>query len=236
MDAPADVSAATAVRRPSRGRRALRWAGWLFMLGGAAALLWATTVVLWQDPFTALYAMRAQHRLTAQYDERVRQLEPALAKPVVQQAPLNVVARRFRLATSTGQPVGKLRIPRMGLSTVVVDGTDHESLKKGPGLDRRTHMPGEGQLVYIAGHRTTYLAPFSRIDALKPGDPIELTTPYATFHYKVTGHVIVAATDVGRLKSRGYEELALQACHPRFFATERYIVYARVASVDRSTR
>ena len=62
---------------------------------------------------------------------------------------------------------------------------------------------------------------------------IRLSTPYATFLYHVTSHVIVPSTDVGRLKSRGYEELALQACNPRFFATQRYIVYARPTSVVR---
>ena len=122
----------------------------------------------------------------------------------------------------------------MGLNTIVVEGTDHNSLKKGPGIDERTHLPGEGQLVYIAGHRTTYLAPFSHIDRLRPGDPVTLSTPYATFDYRVSGHVIVPANDIGRLNSRGREELALQACHPRFFATQRYIVYAKLVRVRRA--
>jgi sortase A len=87
-------------------------------------------------------------------------------------------------------------------------------------------MPGQGELVYIAGHRTTYSAPFSHIDELKPGDRVTLRVPYATFVYRVTGHVVVAAEDVGRLRSKHREVLALQACHPRFFASQRYIVYA----------
>ena len=74
---------------------------------------------------------------------------------------------------------------------VVVDGTDEDSLKKGPGLDRRTYMPGEGQLVYIAGHRTTYLAPFAHIERMKAGDPISLEVPYGTFRYRVLKHRIV---------------------------------------------
>ena len=52
---------------------------------------------------------------------------------------------------------------------VLVDGTDESSLKKGPGRDLRSYMPGQNRLVYIAGHRTTYLAPFSHIDAIRPG-------------------------------------------------------------------
>jgi sortase A len=92
-------------------------------------------------------------------------------------------------------------------------------------------MPGEDQLVYIAGHRTTYLAPFSHIDALKTGDKITLELPYASFVYSVTRHVIVPATDLAVLRSTGTELLALQACHPRFFATHRYIVYAKPVKV-----
>ena len=71
-----------------------------------------------------------------------------------------------------------MRVPRLGLNMVVVDGTDDDSLKKGPGLDRRTYMPGEGQLIYIAGHRTTYLAPFAHIERMRAGDPITLEVPY----------------------------------------------------------
>jgi sortase A len=114
---------------------------------------------------------------------------------------------------------------------VVVTGTNESSLEKGPGWYTGTKLPGEGQLIYIAGHRTTYLAPFANIDQLKFGDPITLEMPYGTFLYRVTSHVIVPSNDVARLKSRGYEQIALQACHPRFFATHRYIVYARPVQV-----
>lgn len=92
-------------------------------------------------------------------------------------------------------------------------------------------MPGEGELVYIAGHRTTYLAPFAHIDALRRGDPITLAMPYATFVYSVTGHVIVDAHDLAVLRSHHREILALQACHPRFFATHRYIVWAKLVEI-----
>jgi sortase A len=87
-------------------------------------------------------------------------------------------------------------------------------------------MPGEGELVYVAGHRTTYGAPFAHIERLQRGDRVVLEMPYATAVYRVTGHVIVPADDLARLKSHGREIVALQACHPRFSASERYIVYA----------
>jgi sortase A len=93
-------------------------------------------------------------------------------------------------------------------------------------------MPGQNRLVYIAGHRTMYLAPFSHIDAIRPGDPITLEMPYATFRYRAVRHVIVPADDLAVLRSPRHELLALQACNPRFFATQRYIVYARLISVE----
>jgi sortase A len=87
-------------------------------------------------------------------------------------------------------------------------------------------MPGEHELVYIAGHRTTYLAPFSHIEHLRRGDLVTLTMPYGTFVYRITHHVIVPGDDLAVLKSHHREVIALQACHPRFFATHRYIAYA----------
>jgi sortase A len=92
-------------------------------------------------------------------------------------------------------------------------------------------MPGQDRLVYIAGHRTTYLAPFSHIDAIRPGDAITIEMPYATFRYRATRHRIVSSSDLSVLRSPRHEQLELQACHPRFFATHRYIVYARLVSV-----
>ena len=97
-------------------------------------------------------------------------------------------------------------------------------------------MPGEGELVYIAGHRTTYSAPFSKIDAMRPGDEVRIELPYATFVYAVRSHKIVPDDDIDRLKSGGREVVALQACHPRFFASRRYIAYAAPVRVRAATR
>jgi sortase A len=143
---------------------------------------------------------------------------------------LAAVARRYRLGLDRGDPVGRLGIPSLGLDLVVANGTDPGTLRAGPGRDLRSSAPGEGGLVYFAGHRTTYLAPFSRLDALRAGDRITLAVPYATFTYSVTHHVVVAASDLSVLRSPGSETLALQTCHPRFFASERYVVYARLVA------
>jgi sortase A len=87
-------------------------------------------------------------------------------------------------------------------------------------------MPGERELVYVAGHRTTYGAPFSDIDDLRAGDRVIVEVPYGTFEYRVTRHRIVDEHELSVLRTKHREELALQACHPRFFASHRYIVYA----------
>ncbi|HZC30132.1 MAG TPA: class E sortase, partial [Gaiellaceae bacterium] len=130
------------------------------------------------------------------------------------------------------EAIGRILIGRIGLNMVLVNGTDHESLKSGPGRDLESSMPGQNRLVYIAGHRTTYLAPFADINDIRPGDYIRLEMPYATFVYRAYMHRIVPANDLAVLRSPPHELLELQACHPRFFATHRYIVYARLAAIQ----
>ena len=141
-------------------------------------------------------------------------------------------ARRFRLASEDGDAIARLRVPRLDLSVVVVNGTSAGDLRRGPGRHTDSFMPGEGELVYVAGHRTTYGAPFSSIDDLEPGDAVSLELPYGTVEYRVTKHRIVDDNDLSVLETRGREELVLQACHPRFFASQRYLVYARPVSVE----
>jgi sortase A len=217
-------------------RRIVRVTGTLMLVSGVALLVWVLVVWRWQDPFTALYTTWKQHRLSKSYEHRAEAFEApsfkATAASGVTAAQIRAAARRYRLESTRGQAVGRLRVPRLGLNMVVVEGTDHDSLKKGPGRDRRTYMPGEGQLIYIAGHRTTYLAPFAHIERMKAGDAISLEVPYGTFRYRVFTHRIVSADDLAVLHSHGREIVELQACHPRFFASHRYIVYARLAQID----
>ncbi len=217
-----------------RARRALRLLGTVLIAAGLLALVWAFVVWRWQDPFTALYTKWKQHELRSQYDRRVSTFAPPSPGDSLAATRRNVAraAERYRASSRRGQAIGRILIPRMGLHMILVNGTDHDTLTKGPGRDQRTYMPGENRLVYIAGHRTTYLAPFSHIDALRPGDRVTLQVPYGTFVYSVTGHRIVKATDLSVLKSPRHELLELQACHPRFFATHRYIAYAKLVRVE----
>ena len=217
-------------------RRVTRITGTLLAIGGVALLVWVVVVWRWQDPFTALYTTWKQHQLSSSYDRRVKAYHRL---PVEQRASLATAtaqiraeARRYRLESMRGQAVGRIHVPRLGLNMVFVDGTDHDTLEKGPGLDRRTYMPGEGQLVYIAGHRTTYLAPFAHIERLRPGDLITLEVPYGTFTYRVFRHRIVGSSDVAVLRSHGRDVVILQACHPRFFASHRYLADARLVRIQ----
>jgi sortase A len=223
-------------------RRAQRIAGWLLIAGGALGLVWVVVVWQWQDPFTAAYTTWQQHRLKGQLDQLVARQHPLrLAVHVHSDHAARIRAEARSVADEAaalqrvarpGEAIGRIVVPRIGLNMIVVDGTDEGSLKRGPGLDPRTAMPGRNRLVYIAGHRTTYLAPFAHIDEIRPGDPIRLVMPYATFVYRAFDHRIVPATDLAMLDPVGHELLRLQACHPRFFATHRYIVEARLVSVQ----
>ena len=215
-------------------RRWVRILGTVMIVAGTLTLVWALVVWRWQDPFTALYTKYRQHQLTSQYERRVRAFHAPIATVsfAAERRSIAREARRYRLGSKRGEAIGRIRVPRMGVNMILVNGTDHDTLKKGPGRDLRTFMPGENRLVYIAGHRTTYLAPFSHIDSLRQGDRITLEVPYGTFIYTVTRHRIVKATDLSVLKSPKHELVELQACHPRFFASHRYIAYARLTRVE----
>jgi sortase A len=215
-------------------RRWVRLLGTVLVIAGVLTLVWAAVVWQWQDPFTALYTKWRQHQLTAQYEKRAEAYKAPIprASPAAEQRSIAREARRYRVASKRGEAIGRIRVPRMGVNMILVNGTDHATLKKGPGRDVRTFMPGENRLVYVAGHRTTYLAPFSHIDSLRRGDRVTLEVPYGTFIYSVTHHRIVKATDLSVLRSPKHEVVELQACHPRFFASHRYIAYARLVRVE----
>jgi sortase A len=222
-------------------KRLIHILGTLMIVAGAAMLAWAITVWQWQDPFTAYLHSRDQKALEQRFERQLQrhelvQLPTATAAPAGPSAAevrklIAKDARAWRKEAKQGEAIARLRIPRLHLSEVVVNGTDTNSLKRGPGRYLGTAMPGEGQLVYIAGHRTTYGAPFAHIDDLRRGDKVFVELPYGTIEYAVTGHRIVEDDELSVLKSKGVEQLALQACHPRFFASHRYIAYARPIGV-----
>jgi sortase A len=213
-------------------RRFTRTIGTLMIIAGIGTLAWAFAVWRWEDPFTSVYTAYEQRGLSSGLDKRFASYTPAEQNAPLGRAELAAEARQYRRESQTGVGIGRIEVPRLGLKMVLVYGTDHESLKRGPGLDPRTFFPGQNRLVYVAGHRTTYAAPFSKIDSLRRGDAIRVEMPYGTFIYTVTGSRVVGANDVSVLRSKRHEQIALQACHPRFFASHRWITYGRLTKVD----
>ena len=215
-------------------RRTLRITGTLLLTLGVLGIAWSIVVWQWQDPFTALYTHWQQGKLAHQYEHLQTEWRPpkhSTSSTAGEQTAIAGDAAAYRRDTHPGQAIGRIIIGRLGLNMVLVDGTDESSLEKGPGRDPRTFMPGQNRLVYIAGHRTTFLAPFAHINDIRTGDYIRIEVPYGTFVYRAFRHEIVPATALKMLRSPKHELLRLQACHPRFFATHRYIVEARLVRV-----
>jgi sortase A len=207
--------------------------GTVLIVAGVLTLAWAVVVWRWQDPFTALYTHIQQNRLAHRYERRVAAFRPPVTHGnlAAVEHEVAVVAGTYRRSLRRGDPVGRLKIGRIGLNMVVVQGTDSSTLEKGPGHYVGTWIPGQGHLIYIAGHRTTFLAPFAYINNIRIGDYVTFSVPYGTFTYRVFRHYIVPSDRLSVLRDHGREVLRLQACHPRFFATHRYIVDARLVSV-----
>jgi sortase A len=213
-------------------RRPLRALSTVLIISGALLLGDAGLTVAWQEPVSALYARIVQNGL----GDDLRDLE--LARPSArdlaalrslesQRTRMAFLARALRRTSDRGDAVGRIRIPRIGASFVVVYGTDAASLRKGPAIYDDSPFPGAPGTVAIAGHRTTYLAPFRRIDKLRPGDEITVEMPYGAFTYRVQQRKIVAPSAVSVVKRVGYDRLVLSACHPLYSADKRMIVFAR---------
>ncbi len=138
-----------------------------------------------------------------------------------------MLADRFAHQATDGEAIGTILIPRFDLDAVVIEGTGTSDLERGPGHYPETPFPGQPGTVAIAGHRTTYLAPFRNIDSLVAGDEITLKMPYGTFVYTVRRHEIVSPDDVGIIDPVGYNQLVITACNPLYSAAQRYAVFAK---------
>lgn len=198
---------------------------------------------IWQEPISAFLASQRQHRLAR--DLRKLEQAPLPAADLMRvsrltdpRARLREMARMLNLRTHAGQPLGRIKIARLGVDFVFVQGTADANLTEGPGHYSRTALPGLQGTVGVAGHRTTYLAPFRHIDNLRHGDVIVLTMPYGVFDYRVSGKRVVAPSDDSVLRRRNGAQLALTACTPPFSATMRLVVTAQLvtAAPQRSLR
>src|SRR6478672_3571871 len=188
-------------RGRSRSQKALRVLAIALIAAGVIALVDAGVTLVWQEPFSALYARLRQDDLSG----ALTKVEHATPTAGEQRALVDLADVRRRVAflagtlegrVREGSAVGRIRIPRIGASFVVVKGTATSDLESGPGIYSETVFPGMAGTTAIAGHRTTYLAPFRHIDLIRAGNKIELDMPYAHFTYRVIGKRVVAPTNV----------------------------------------
>lgn len=201
-----------ATRRTSPIRAVLRFVAAVMIVSGVLLIGDAAATLAWQEPVSAFVAKRQQVALKKDL------ADPVVEKRVIERKPLK------------GDAIGKIEIPKIGVSEYVVEGTDTDHLRKGPGHYPETPLPGQKGTVAIAGHRTTYGAPFRKLDQLKPGNRIIVDMPYGRFVYRVTKTEIVEPTDLSVLDDVGYKQLILSACHPLYSAAQRIVVFARQAT------
>jgi sortase A len=218
---------------PPRRRRTRRLVLLAGLVTGVALLADGLLTIFWQEPLTALQQSRSQSALRSDLP-RLRQ---TLAAEVPATTRLTATPRTYRQAIRllhgrpAGSALGTLDIPRIGLKTVLVESTGHDALTKGPGHYKGTVLPGIDGTVGLAGHRTTYGAPFRHVDRLRTGSDIVLNMPYGRYTYKVTGKRITSPSDASALRSRaGQQRLVLTACHPLYSAAQRIVVSARLVS------
>jgi sortase A len=185
----------------------MRFVASVMMMSGALLIVDAGATLLWQEPLSALLAQRKQ-----------AQLEDALASP-----PRRVLERR----PLPGDAIGRIRIAAIHVDRYLVEGTDRDNLRKGPGHYPSTPLPGSRGTSAIAGHRTTYGAPFRHIDDLKRGERILIDMPSGRYVYRVERTKVVAPTDLSILHRVRYDRLVLSACHPLYSAAQRIVVLAR---------
>jgi sortase A len=217
-------------------RRFSGFAGALAVFLGFALLADAVATVVWRDPITAVFAQQRQKELGKELSKLEHTPLSASTLALVKNAitkdkRIEILAAQLARRTEAGSALGRISIPKIHENLVFVVGTGEESLKKGPGHYMGTALPGQHGTVAIAGHRTTYLAPFRHIERMRRGDRIVLTMPYGQFSYSVEGTRVVSPSGTEVLRHVGRERLVLTTCTPPFSNARRLVVMARLAHV-----
>jgi sortase A len=218
-------------------RTLVRQLSTILILAGLMLLADVGLTLVWQEPVSALYAEWRQDALADDLEELS---EPDLAPAEVEalnRLPLDTdraafLARALKRRTDTGDPVGRIRIPDIGVNQVIVEGTDGGTLRKGPGHYPETPLPGIRGTVAIAGHRTTYGAPFRDLDKLDKLDEVVVEMPYGRFVYRVERSRIVDPSATYVTRRVDHDRLVLTACHPKYSAAERIVIFARYVRAE----
>lgn len=207
----------------------------LLIAAGLLLLADAGLTLLWQEPVSAAVGLIER----AQIDRQWLSYRSAPLSALERRRADSLASRHQRIAylasreqrlLRAGEAVGRMTIPNLGTSFLIVQGTDPASLEKGPGHYPSTALPGQGGTVAVAGHRTTFLAPFRHLDGLRRGERIVVAMSYARFVYTVQYRRVVAPTAWWITRNLGYDRLVLSACDPLFSAARRLVVFARLES------
>lgn len=193
----------------------MNWAAARLALGTIGRVLIAAGLLIlafvgYQLWGTSFAESRSQERLVEEFEAGGGALEAIRAVP--------------------GGAVGLIEIPKIGLDKAIVEGVGTEELKQGPGHYPKTPMPGQPGNAAIAGHRTTYGAPFNRLDELVAGDIILVTTAQGEFRYEVESAKVVDPKQSEVLDNTPDSRLTLTTCHPEFSAAQRLILTAKLAT------
>lgn len=191
-------------------RQVVRGIGKTLIATGVLILLF----VAYQLWGTGLQEARSQNSLETEFERVTATTVPAAETPPTTTPAL------------VGDAVARIEIPKADVDKIVVEGVGVEDLKKGPGHYPGTPMPGERGNAAIAGHRTTYGAPFYDLNVLEPGDPILVTTAAGQFRYEVIGSQVVSPDASHVLDPTEDDRLTLTTCNPRYSAAQRLIVSA----------
>jgi sortase A len=231
--------------------RFLRILSTTLITAGIVVLLDVGLTLVWKEPLSTVYGSIQQGKAEDQLDDlesrfpAVDDLRAADSAKSIEDR-VGILADRFADEVEAGRGIGRIKIDAIDLDVVVVEGTDTGTLQKGPGhyspsddpatreLGDGSAFPGQGETVGIAGHRTTYLAPFRRLDELEKGDELILEMPYATFTYEVEKTEIVDPSEYEVVRNVGYERLVLTACHPLYSAPQRIVAFGKLTDISLS--
>jgi sortase A len=209
----------------------------VLIFAGLLLLLDVGATLAWQEPVSALYSKLRQDQLSDDLATLERQGPTTAELQALQRIRLSderlaFLARSLRRRSERGDAIGRVRIPGIGLNSVMVEGTDTGDLREGPGHYANTPLPGLRGTVAVAGHRTTYGAPFRNIDRVERGDRILVEMPYARFVYSFERRQIVRPDALEVIRRVRYDRLVLSACHPKYSAAKRIIVFARLTRAE----
>jgi sortase A len=217
-------------------RPVLRFVASVLICSGILMIADAGLTVTWQEPVSAFIAARQQGALDDQLEDADEVLATARAESASEKDSrkrIRRLAEAWREHVETGDAVGRIELPSLGRDYAVVQGTNLTTLRKGPGHYPKTPLPGEGGTIGVAGHRTTYGAPFRTVDKLDRGDELVMDMPYGRLTYEVEKTQVVPPTATWVTdRVPGRERLILSACEPLYSAAKRIIVFARLKSAE----